>query len=97
MFVHLENQGIKTNRFRADNASYEFLTITTIEKYTDKFYVRARMSSSMDKAISSVKDWEIVGEKEDEIYRGEASFIPFKRAARDNKMKDKRIHSTSYI
>lgn len=97
MFVHLENQGVKTNRFRADSASYEFLTITTIEKYTDKFYVRARMSSSMDKAISSVKDWEIIGEKEDEIYRGEASFIPFKRAARDNKMKDKRIHPTSYI
>ncbi|HLS11624.1 MAG TPA: IS1380 family transposase [Flavobacteriaceae bacterium] len=89
MFEQLENQSIKTNRFRADSASYEFLTIKTIEKYTDKFYVRARMSSSMDKAISSVKDWEIVGEKEDEIYRGEASFTPFKRAARDHKMKDK--------
>lgn len=89
MFIHLDSQNIKTNRFRADSASYEFMTIKTIEKYTDKFYVKARMSSSMDKAISSVKEWEIVGKKEDGIFRGDASFTPFKRAARDHKMEDK--------
>lgn len=47
---------IKINRFRADSASYEFITIKSIEKYTGEFYARARMLSSMDKANTSIKD-----------------------------------------
>ena len=88
MFIHLEKQNIKTNRFRADSASYEFLTIKTIEKYSDKFYVRARMSTTTDKIITSVKEWKSVGKKEQGIFRGETTYIPFERAARDVKMKD---------
>ena len=88
MFTHLENHNIKTNRVRAHSASYEFHTIRTIAKYTNRFYVKARMSSAMDTVISSVKEWETVGNKEDRIYRGEAFYSPFKRAAKDHKMQD---------
>lgn len=88
MFKHLEKQNIKTNRFRADSASYEFLTIKTIEKYSDKFYVRARMSTTTDKIITSVKEWKSVGKNEQGVLRGETIYTPFERAARDVKMKD---------
>lgn len=96
MFKHLENHNIKTNRFRADSASYEFKTIRTIAKYTNKFYVKARMSSAMDTVISLVEEWETVGNNEDGIYRGEAFYTPFKRAARDHKMQDE-LHTYRFI
>lgn len=96
MFKHLEKQGIKTNRFRADSASYGFMTIKTIEKYSDKFYVRARMSTTLDKIITSVKEWKSVGEKEQGIFRGETTYTPFVRAARDVKMQDQ-LNSYRFI
>lgn len=96
MFVHLEKQNIKTNRFRADSASYEFLTIKIIEKHTDKFYVRARMSTTLDKIITSVKEWKSVGKEEQGIFRGETIYTPFERAARDVKMQDQ-LNSYRFI
>lgn len=88
MFIHLENQNIKTNRFRADSASYGFLTIKTIEKYSDKFYIRARKSTVSDKIITSVKEWKAVGKEDQDIFRGETIYTPFERAAERNKMQD---------
>src|SRR5690606_15136960 len=67
MFAHLENHNIKTNRFRADSASYEFRTIRAIAKYTNKFYVKARKYSPMDTCLSLVEEWETVGNNEDGI------------------------------
>lgn len=96
MFRHLENHNIKTDRFRADSASYEFRTIRTIEKHTNRFYVKARMSSTMDTVISSVKEWEVVGDKEDGIFRGEVYYTPFKRAAKDYKLQDD-LHEYRFI
>lgn len=77
MFEHLKNKDIKVNRFRADSASYTYETIDVIDNYTDKFYVKARMSHGLASTIASVKKWETVGKKENGIYRGEVFLYTF--------------------
>lgn len=85
MFELLLENNIKISKFRADSASYNWKTIQTIDKYSETFYVRARMSQALERAISSIKSWKIVGNPENQIYRGETTFTPFARAARDLK------------
>lgn len=82
MFELLLKNDIKISKFRADSASYNWKTIQTIDKYSETFYVRARMSQALDRAISKIKNWKIVGNPKDQIYRGETTFTPFVRAAR---------------
>lgn len=96
MFMHLESHNIKTDRFRADSASYEFRTIQVIARHTNKFYVRARMSAAMDTVISSIREWEAVGNEEDGVYRGATFYTPFQRAARDYKIQDE-LHNYRFI
>ena len=88
MFELLLKNDIQITNFRADSASYNWHIIRVIDKYTKQFYVRARMSQSLDRAISNVKKWTVVGDPENEIYRGETYYTPFKRAARDTKEKE---------
>lgn len=83
MFGLLQENGINISRFRGDSASYNWRTIQTIDKYTNTFYVRARMSQTVETAISKIKDWKIIGNPDQEIFRGETIFTPFSRAARD--------------
>jgi len=85
MFELLLENNIQISKFRADSASYNWKTIQTIDKYSETFYVRARMSQTLERAISSIKNWKIVGNPENQIYRGETTFTPFARAARDLK------------
>jgi len=85
MFDLLLENNIKISKFRADSASYNWKTIQTIDKYSETFYVRARMSQVLDRAISNIKNWKIVGNPENQIYRGETTFTPFARAAKDLK------------
>ena len=87
MFEKLEQHGIKVNRFRADSASYTYKIIKVLDKNVDKFYVKARMSSGLASIIASVKHWQVVGNPENGIYRGEIIFTPFERAAMDLKEK----------
>lgn len=65
MFIKLDNNGVKVNRFRADSASYSFKVIRIVENYTDKFYIKGRMSAGLASAIASVKQWKQIGKKED--------------------------------
>jgi len=85
MFKQLIENNISISRFRADSASYNWETIRIIDKYTNAFYVRARMSEVLERAISGIEKWEIVGDPKNQIYRGETIFTPFARAARDSK------------
>ena len=84
MFVKLRSQGVNVNRFRADSASYTFRTIQAIERYSDTFYVKARMSDGLARIIASVEHWERVDTKEANLYRGETCGVPFERAAKDH-------------
>ncbi|GAB1855965.1 hypothetical protein MHTCC0001_08000 [Flavobacteriaceae bacterium MHTCC 0001] len=88
MFVKLLDKGIKVAKFRADSASYSFKIIQTIERYSDSFYIKARMSASLARVIGAVKQWQRIDSKEGTIYRGETIYTPFERAARDFKQKE---------
>ncbi len=88
MFAKLNSFNINIDTFRADSASYQFLTIATIAKHTNKFFIRARMSSSLYEAILKIKEWNKIETGNRMLYRGSTTFIPFKRAARDNKRED---------
>lgn len=85
MFELLLENNINISKFRADSASYNWKTIQTIDKYSETFYVRARMSQALERAISNIKNWKIVGNPENQTYRGETTFTPFVRTARDLK------------
>lgn len=89
MFELLKSKNITVNRFRADSASYKLDTIKTVEKYCDKFYIKARMSAGLADVIASVKQWSPIGSEEGNIYRGEVCHTVFKRAAKDSKLKEK--------
>ncbi len=84
MFELLLENNISISKFRGDSASYNWRTIQTIDKYTSTFYVRARMSHTVESTISKIKKWESVGDPGQNIYRGETIFTPFSRAARDS-------------
>lgn len=83
MFMHLQKQGITVKRFRADSASYGYEMIQVINRFSDLFYLRARMSQTLEKAISSVKKWKPIRKNGETLYRGETTFTPFQRAVRD--------------
>jgi hypothetical protein len=88
MFDRLESSNIKIDTFRADSASYQFLTIAAVAKHTKKFFIRARMSSTLADAIMDIKDWKKIEAGNKMFYRGSTTFVPFKRAAKDLKRED---------
>lgn len=89
MFTILQEQGIKVGRFRADSASYTYEIIETIRMHSELFYLRARMSQTLEKAISKVEHWFPIQKGEDIVYRGETTFTPFMRVVRGtNKVND---------
>lgn len=83
MFEILRDNKISISKFRGDSASYNWKTIQIISKFTKTFYVRARMGHTIEKAISQIKNWEVIGNPSQETYRGEVFFTPFPRAAKD--------------
>jgi len=85
MFDLLTSQGINTDVFRADSASYQLSTLSVISSNVNKFYIRGRMSESMHEAICQVKHWEKVIIVDKIVYRGEVKFTPFEKIARRNK------------
>ncbi len=92
MFIHLANHDIKVNKFRADSASYTWPIFKTINKYSDTFFVKVRMSQVLYKAISSVEKWTPIGDSEKQIFRGETTFTPFEQAA--GRAKEKHLLKT---
>ncbi len=88
MLKLLKSQDIKIDIFRADSASYQFANITTIAKYVDKFYIKARMNDAISNAIKSITNWSEIQIDDKIMYRGSVIFIPFKRAAEKAKQKE---------
>jgi hypothetical protein len=82
MFLQLQKQEISVKRFRADSATYGLEMINVINQFADHFYLRARMNQTLEKAISSITEWQRLPNQEEEIYRGETIFEPFKATAK---------------
>lgn len=85
MFRLLEEQGIKADVFRADGASYQLFCLETVLKYTDRFFIRARMSDQLQQAISQITEWEEIVLDGQTLWRGSTWFVPFKTVAKKKK------------
>lgn len=88
MFQHLQAQGIKTSKFRADSASYTFRSLHVISSYAESFYVKARMNEAVARALASIEQWGPVGGKNTGLERGEVLFTPFERTAKREKAEE---------
>ena len=88
MFELLKSQNIDIEIFRADSASYQFTTLTTIGKNVNKFFIKARMNEAMSEAINQIKKWDEVIINGQTLYRGEAPFTPFEYVAKKAKQED---------
>ena len=82
MFELLEKHNIKVDVFRADAASYQFSTINTVNKYVNKFFIRAKVDERVSDAIRMIENWVEVKIDGEICYRGSTTFIPFTNTAR---------------
>jgi hypothetical protein len=87
MFKLLEAHEVKVDVFRADGASYQFATINTVNKYVDKFYIRAVVNDRVSEAISRIDKWKEVKIDGEVCLRGSTLFTPFTNTARRFKQK----------
>jgi hypothetical protein len=85
MATQLDEAKITIDAIRADSASYTYDIIKSMEKASKRFFVRARMTAGIEKAISKIKDWEEVVIDDDKLLRGSTTFTPFERKAREDK------------
>ena len=85
MFDLLKAENIKIKAFRADSASYQLSTLDVISSQVKKFYVRTRMSESLNEAIAKIDNWEQIPIEGKTVFRGDTYFIPFHRVAKREK------------
>lgn len=85
MFGLLEQEGQKVDVFRADGASYQLFCIETVLRYTDRFFIRARMNDQLHQAIGQIKDWEKIELEGQTLWRGSTWFTPFEPIAKKKK------------
>jgi hypothetical protein len=87
MAALLNENGVSIDVIRADSASYTYEIIKAMEKAANRIFVRARMTATLEKAISGIKQWEEIKIGDQILQRGSTTFIPFTRYARGNKDK----------
>ncbi|MBA7513995.1 IS1380 family transposase ISPto6 [subsurface metagenome] len=85
MFDTLKSNNIHIGAFRADGASYNLLTLAEISANVDKFYIRAKMSDSLNEAINEVEKWSNVLIDNRKVFRGSAYVTPFEKIAKRTK------------
>ena len=83
----LREAGITIDVIRADSASYSYEIIKALEKNANRIFVRARMTDTLESAISGIKEWEEVKIGDNVVLRGSTTFVPFVRYARVNNLK----------
>jgi len=88
MFELLKAQDIKVNVFRADSASYQFSTISTVCNYVDKFFVKAKVNPGISEAIKNIDKWTEIKVEGKTLYRGSTRYTPFNQIARKAKQKE---------
>jgi hypothetical protein len=83
----LKEVKITIDAIRADSASYTYDIIQSMERISKRFFVKARMNETLEKAIANIKDWKEFKIGDELVFRGSTSFTPFTRQARGNKSK----------
>lgn len=89
MTTMLKENGITIDVIRADSASFTYEIIKSMEKAAKRIFVRARISSALENAISKIEEWKEVETVKGKLFRGSVIFTPFERHARGNKGKAK--------
>ncbi len=87
MAALLKEAGITVDVIRADSASYTYDIIKSMEKCTNRIFVKARMTETLEKAITEIEEWEEIEVGGDTLFRGSTTFTPFERYTRGNKGK----------
>lgn len=87
MSTLLKQSGVTIDAIRADSASYAYETIKEMQKCAKRIFVKARMTSALERAISNIKEWEEIKIGDKMVYRGSTCFTPFVRHARGNNVK----------
>src|ERR1035437_8228307 len=83
----LKEAKINIDVIRADSASYTYDIIQSMERISKRFFVKARMNETLEKAIANIKDWKEIKIGDEFVFRGSTPFTPFTRQARGNKSK----------
>jgi hypothetical protein len=83
----LHEAGVTIDVMRADSASYTYEIIKTMEKNASRFFVKARMTSALERAITSIKDWKEIRINNSSVLRGSTTFTPFIRCTRGDNAK----------
>lgn len=81
----LHDEGVSINVIRADSASYTYEILKAMENNAKRIFIKARMTSPLEQAIGSIKEWKEIKIGNEVVLRGSTSFIPFERYARGNK------------
>ena len=84
MFKLLHETKITVDVIRADSASYSYEIIKSMEKNSKRFFIKARMTYALERAISDIKKWKEIKIGNDVMLRGSTCFSPFERHARGN-------------
>jgi hypothetical protein len=83
----LHEAGVTIDVIRADSASYTYEIIKAMEKNASRFFVKARMTSALERAITSIKDWKEIRINNNSVQRGSTTFTPFIRCTRGDNAK----------
>lgn len=87
MTTLLHEAGVTIDAIRADSASYSYETVKAMEKSARRIFIKARMTDTLEKAISGITEWKEVKVDGRALLRGSAIYIPFVRHTRGNKAK----------
>ena len=83
----LHEVGVTIDVIRADSASYTYQIIKAIEKNATRFFIKARMTDTLESAIGNIKKWKEVKEGDKLLLRGSTTYTPFERHARGDNAK----------
>lgn len=98
----LHEAGVTIDVIRADSASYTYEIVKSMEKNAKRIFIKARMTSALEKAISKIEHWEEIKIGDSLVHRGSTTFTPFERKAREdginiNYLKEYRIVVTKEV
>lgn len=82
MFNLLTDHKIKVNTFRADSASYQFLVVATLNRFVDRFFIKAKVMPGVSEAINTIDNWAKIELDGKSLYRGSTTYTPFEQRAR---------------
>lgn len=83
----LQEAGITIDVIRADSASYTYEIIKAMEKNAKRIFIKARMTDTLERAITNIKEWKEIKIGDTILLRGSTVFTPFERHARGNNAK----------